>query len=40
VVVFDPLGFFLDCTRRCRDLVEIRFPPFRKFLVTHPRDVE
>jgi cytochrome P450 len=36
----DPLGFFMDCTRRYGDLVDIRFPPFRNFLVTHPRDVE
>lgn len=38
--MFDPRGFFMDCTRRYGDLVEIRFPPFRNFLVTQPRDVE
>lgn len=36
----DPLGFLMECTQRYGDVVDIRFPPFRNFLVSHPRDVK
>src|SRR5262245_6037046 len=35
----DPLGFLTECARRYGPVVEIRFPPFRNVLVTHPDGV-
>jgi cytochrome P450 len=32
----DPLAFLMDCWRSHGDVVEVRFPPFRMFLVVHP----
>jgi cytochrome P450 len=32
----DPIGFVMDCWRTHGDLVEIRFPPWRTFVVVHP----
>src|SRR5215831_13890238 len=36
----DPLGYLMETTRRYGDAVCVRFPPFRMFLFSHPRDVK
>jgi cytochrome P450 len=36
----DPLGFLMETTHRYGDSACVRFPPFRMFLFSHPRDVK
>jgi cytochrome P450 len=36
----DPLQFLMDCRRDYGDVVDLRFPPLRSFIFTHPSDVK
>jgi cytochrome P450 len=40
VMRHDPLGFLMECARRYGDVVEMQFPPWRGFLLTHPDGVK